>query len=282
MFAADAKHTPESDNGVVRAWEAWVCGALKVATDLGQAAGSLATLEWQLNGRRCSAVRTELHLLCTVPWSDCAEHAACCCQLRLYVGCRLALLWIAAHALSGADRSYLLSLILEAITAVSEAQCTFLRYDSRPADDGVPLSAETAASWGLAQHAVLATLTAAAEQVLSSDGVAPAGWALDSIHDLLKVTIESLESSHASVLERCTMTCVHPVLRRRKRCLRTQVLWCLGRCAGRPPVRMTISTTQNRAAQQIGWHTSSRCCSPRGQTALRARRPSTLRRRLCS
>ena len=103
--------------------------------------------------------------------------------------CRLALLWIAAHALSPEDRSYLLSLVLTAIVRISTAEAA----SQAPAATAAARSETVEASkfevqLRTAQHAALTALTAAAEQLLSCVGGQPASWALHSIHCLLQVS----------------------------------------------------------------------------------------------
>ena len=51
-----------------------------------------------------------------------------------------------------------------------------------------------------AQHAVLAALTAAAEQLLSSVNGAPVPWVLQSIHCLLQVRTRALACTGATVI----------------------------------------------------------------------------------
>ena len=119
------------------------------------------------------------------------------CTLTPFSWRRLALLWVAAHALSAADRSYLISLLMEAIAAVSSALSADLGSNAKePAQHTGPRAATTAIALRTAQHAVLAGLTAAVEQMLSSGATPPAAWAIHSIQCLVQV---SMIGSHSRI-----------------------------------------------------------------------------------
>ena len=103
---------------------------------------------------------------------------------------RLALLWVAAHALSLADRSYLLSRVLAAIARLAAAEVADLEPTDATATRTGPMQTVTLAlPLRGAQHAVLSALTAAAEQLLSCGGGQPVLWALQSIQRLFQVSM---------------------------------------------------------------------------------------------
>ncbi len=109
---------------------------------------------------------------------------------------RLALLWLSAHALSAADRSYLLALVLAAVARITSAQLAHPKSTAIGTQGGTDEAVEAGAQPQTAQHAVLAALTAAAEQLLSSVGGRPAPWVLQSIHRLLQVSTRSCSCMH--------------------------------------------------------------------------------------
>ncbi len=111
--------------------------------------------------------------------------------LHRYALRRLALLWFAAHALSAADRSYILALNLAALARITSAQLA--HPEPEPAhtgsqDGGTDAADSVGTQLQTAQNGILAALTSAAEQHLSSVNGTPAPWVLQSIHHLLQVS----------------------------------------------------------------------------------------------